>query len=164
MSKPRVIDRDLGWRQWSANFRKLSKLPKSAGAYVGVLEDAGTYDNGEEVAVVAATNEFGSPAQGIPERSFLRSTVDKNEGPYLKGLVEVAERATRLGISDPVGALREGLSDLGEVVAADVVVTIDNFSDPGNASATIEKKGGVDDPLVDTGHMRDSLRAEVRGV
>lgn len=43
---------------------------------VGVHSDAGVYESGADIAVVAAAQEFGT--EHIPSRSYLRSTVDDN--------------------------------------------------------------------------------------
>lgn len=63
--------------------KRIRKAVESAkGAYVtiGVHDDAGKYStsNAPEVAEVALWNEFGTGT--IPERSFLRSAIDGNEG------------------------------------------------------------------------------------
>lgn len=45
---------------------------------IGVHEGAGSYQGGETVAEVALWNEFGT--RTVPERSWMRSAIDENEG------------------------------------------------------------------------------------
>jgi hypothetical protein len=62
------------------NWEKLKKNFSGKGAYVsiGIHEDAGSYSKGEiSVVEVALFQEFGTTK--IPERSFIRSTVDEHE-------------------------------------------------------------------------------------
>ncbi len=47
---------------------------------VGVFNDAGS----EPRATIAMYHEFGAPAAGIPERSFIRSTVAENKSQVRK--------------------------------------------------------------------------------
>lgn len=60
-------------------FEKIIKeLQRLVDSYVtiGVHDDAGEYDDGQSVVMVALWNEFGTETS--PERSFLRSAIDKN--------------------------------------------------------------------------------------
>ncbi len=55
-------------------FREQLKRYKNAYVSVGVHEGAGSYESGVTVAEVALWNEFGT--RNIPERSWMRSTLD----------------------------------------------------------------------------------------
>jgi hypothetical protein len=58
----------------------LQNLEKIKGSYVaiGIHEGAGEYPDGPSVVEVGFWNEFGT--ETIPERSFIRSTIDGHEG------------------------------------------------------------------------------------
>lgn len=149
MSK-RVKDTDKGYGRF---LRSLGSV-KASMVLVGIRQGRETED-GQSLALIAATNEFGTADGHIPERSFLRSTVDKNRARYLRELTEVTKAA--LNGQDP----SQGLGRLGLRVVADVQMTIRNLMTPPNAPATIAKKG-VDNPLIDTGRLRQSIEYEVR--
>ncbi len=143
---------------------------------VGLPSNATPYPDGTSVAMVATVHEFGADikvtskmrgwfaAHGvhlgtsvihIPERSFLRSTVQKNQreyGQFLKtGLEKVAE-----GKLD--GAQLAEL--LGLKVQGDIQKTIQDISNPPNSGFTIRMKGSSN-PLIDTGHLAQSITFEV---
>lgn len=75
MIEPKVKIKDKGGDRLAAVHRQMDRL---TGSYVtvGVHPYAGNYPSGVPVSVIAATQEFGSPEQGIPQRSFIRATVD----------------------------------------------------------------------------------------
>ncbi len=122
---------------------------------VGVPKDAQPYpEDGTPVAMVAAAHEFGN-AQ-VPERSFLRSTFDEQQKNYIK----MASKLFKKAVDGKIDA--EQIADLiGLEAAADVVDKINAIQTPPNTDATILKKGSSN-PLVDTGHLKQSIRHEVR--
>jgi len=120
---------------------------------VGIHKTEGVHknSNGATVVEVGTYNEYGT--ERIPERSFLRSTVNRNL-PVYKGKMKDAY----LGAIRGTGMnLRAAMSFIGGDVSDDVRKTIIEFTDPPNAPSTIKAKGR-DDPLVDTGQMRDSIK------
>ena len=149
-----VIDRDMGYRDLLAAFATLADEPYVT---VGIHEDVGGYkaaDDGATVAEYATYNEFG---MGVPERSFLRSTVDQEQD-------EIAARLTQ-AITDQIDGrrpMRQGLSRLGAYTVGRVKMTIRDLDTPPNAPATIAKKDS-DNPLVDSARMRSSVDFEVHG-
>lgn len=106
---------------------------------------------------VATVNEFGSRDGRIPERSFLRSTIDRNRTAYLVKLGAAGLRALVGGRAGLVAALHR----LGLEVATDVRRTIITLRTPPNAASTVRRKGS-DNPLVDTGRLAQSVTWEVR--
>jgi hypothetical protein len=56
----------------NARIRKIKQRLAEKRVLVGVPEGAGAYEDGTQIAVIAAVNEFGSADGSIPERSFLR--------------------------------------------------------------------------------------------
>jgi hypothetical protein len=158
MAAPRVVDRDLGYRRIIRNLKQLGRLNAPA-VFVGVRSGAGESADGTPLVLIAAVNEFGSSDGHVPERSFLRSTVDENRAAYMKLLERAAGRAVDKGRS----AMRRELELVGAKVASDVQRKIVALKDPPNAPSTIAAKGSSS-PLVDTGRLRQSIDFEVRGI
>jgi len=110
---------------------------------------------------VAAVNEFGSSDGRIPERSFLRSTISKNKDKYK----ELGVKITKKLVDNPSKSLYKNLlGKLGLIAVQDVQKTIVELSEPENAESTQLKKGRslgkgkkVDNPLIDTGQLRQSI-------
>jgi len=123
------------------------------GVKVGILEGTGEHnnaDNGQTVSQIAAWNEFGTDM--IPERPFLRGTVAKYNDEYKDTLRKVVQEV--LNARDP--ASHAAIDRLALKVVADVKNTITELKDPPNADATIAAKGS-DNPLIDTGQLRQSI-------
>lgn len=157
MPKSFVKDVDKGW----AAFRKKAK-DGNARVKIGVQgEDAlkakeghdGKIELGLTVVQVATFHEFGVEGNGvnIPERSFLRATIDENRAQY-KALIRAAVRDVL------TGKLTQGraLGIIGTKVQADVIRRIDDGIAPANAPATIRAKGSSK-PLIDTGQLKQSI-------
>lgn len=169
----RFTDKGLGYDKFVKNFAEIAgkksgggpkrgadgKFEKRMpGVMVGVRADAGNDENGTSIAFIAAVNEFGSGDGHVPERSFLRSTLDENGEKYI-GQLGVA-----LGkvLSDK-SSLRKELNLIGAGAAADVQRKITAIASPANAKSTVAKKGSSN-PLIDDGQLRASIDFEVRGV
>lgn len=121
---------------------------------VGVFEDSPSRKEEITNAEIALVHEFGSPAANIPERSFLRSTVDANREAYHKAIDRVAQH--KLDGKDT----SQELDRLGMRVAADVKRTIQAGIDPPLQPETIARKGSSK-PLVDTGQLITSVSHRV---
>ncbi|WP_407651797.1 hypothetical protein [Bombella saccharophila] len=122
---------------------------------VGFFRDA-TYPDGTPVATVAAVQEFGSDR--IPARSFMRTTIAERSRQW-PCAAEAALRATRCDA-------RQALERLGAAVSNDVQQKIAAITEPPLAPSTVRqrlKKGSErpDKPLIDTGHMAQSVRYQV---
>lgn len=103
---------------------------------------------GSELVTRALANEFGT--RTIPERSFLRSTVDRNRERYGQ-LLEAASQSLPDG-----GDIEPALRRIGAIVVGDVQRTITELRQPPNAVSTIMRKGSAN-PLIDTGAMRAAI-------
>jgi hypothetical protein len=145
---------DRGWRELR---RKVIEMSAGSRVKVGVLAEAGGDkehgDDGITLIELAAIHEYGSPAAGIPERSFIRRTFsEKHE--------ELAKMQEKL-----VGAIVEGKMDvrraleiLGQWGAAEIKKTVKSgpHIPPPLEPSTVRRKGS-DRPLVDTGLMINSV-------
>jgi hypothetical protein len=135
--------------------RKLAQIARnlssSAEVRVGFLDNA-TYPDGTSVALVATVQEFGSPVNGIPPRPFFRNMIaDKSPG-WPKAL-------EKLLVANGYDA-KIALGQMGAGIAGQLRQSIVDTNSPPNAPSTIAKKGSSK-PLVDTGHMLQSIDFEV---
>jgi len=129
---------------------------------VGVLASTGggqTHDSksGLSTIEIAAVHEFGSPAAGIPERSFIRRTMTEKKPEIDKAIEKLAAQIVN-GSLDP----EKAFAVLGQLGAAEVKKTITEGSGvpPPLQSETIARKGSSR-PLVDTGRLLGSIGYEV---
>lgn len=126
-------------------------VKKAAKLRVGFLEGA-TYPDGTSVALVAAVQEFGAPSRGIPPRPFFRNMIAEKSAEW-------PEAAARLLEANDYDA-EKTLGQVGEGIAGQLRQSIVDTNDPPLAQATARQKG-FDKPLVDTGHMLNSIDFEV---
>ena len=140
--------KDFGWD------KLIKAVRATAGRHdvsVGVFADGPARAGGEASNVtIALVHEFGSPAMNIPERSYLRSTVDKNRAKYHAEIKRIAA-----GVLDGKSDV-QALNLLGMRGAADVKATIREGIDPPLKPETIARKGSSL-PLVDTGQLINSI-------
>lgn len=135
---------------------------------VGWFESA-KYPSGAPVAGVAMVQEYGSATQGIPPRSFFRTTAADKQGEW-KQVAEQVSRRVIHGEMQP-SAVVEALALKGE---GDVRAKISEITDPPLKDATIEarkrrnakgRKDGKGEasskPLVDSGLMLATLTSQV---
>ena len=141
--------------------------------YRKVLKDLGTVDDSGitvgfhakdverddsefNVAEIAAVNEFGSDDGTIPERSFIRSTVDDNSRKYRKFIRDTFSLVL-IGKISP----KTALDRIGIRIRDDIKRKIVTLSQPANEASTIAAKGSAN-PLVDTGTMIKRVKHESR--
>jgi hypothetical protein len=132
---------------------------------VGFFETS-KYEDGTPVAYVAVIQEFGAPEQGIPPRSFMRSTVEAKQGDWK----EIARRGAN--------AMLEGnatgetvLEAIGLKAAGDIRRTISQITTPALAPATVAARrnaradkqttGALTKPLVDSGTLINAVQSTV---
>ena len=123
-------------------------VPKSKGAKIHDESDI-------SIATVAMVNEFGSPARGIPERSFVRSTVQAEE----KNIKKLFQQETKKVIA-VTQTTKNMMGLVGEYTSGQIKKTIVALKTPANADSTVASKGSSN-PLVDTGQLLQSITYEV---
>ena len=180
-----VLDIDLGWKNLLKELRGLSKKEIKAGIQGGKTKD-GTAD----LVTVATVQEFGAMifqhpkvkkdgsfanngrfakkskanfssthrSMGrliiIPERSFIRATFDEKSD-------EIGERAESAVTAIINGAdVSKALARTGQYIEGEIKRKIGSGPFTPNSPATIRKKKSSK-PLIDTGHMRQSVRYEI---
>ena len=141
-----------GGNKLEAALAEISKnVTKKATLSVGFMGGA-TYPNGTLVALVAAIQEFGAPARNIPPRPFFRNMIaSKSEewGPALGQLL----------VNNDYNSDRS-LSTLGLGIEGQLKQSIVDTNSPPLAPSTVARKGN-DKPLIDTGHMLNSITSKV---
>jgi len=142
-----VQDIDRGWN------RIKREVQKSGGVKVGVMGDAGTSDEGADMLLIAAVNEFGSADGRVPERSYIRAGFDKNRSKLRNTAAALWGR-----VLDGDMDQRQALGLLGETHQDQVQKFLTALSAPPNAASTIARKRGSANPLIDTGRLRSSIR------
>lgn len=118
---------------------------------VGFLEGS-TYPDGTPTAMVAAIQNFGAPARGIPPRPFFSNMIVDCSPQWGDELAKVLKAANLNG------AL--ALSRMGERIAGQLRESINQTNAPPLSPLTVARKG-FDKALIDTGHMWNSIAYEV---
>ncbi len=146
-----------------AHIEKLFRESKKE-VVVGVMGSEASADHGGLTNIQIATfHEFGT--EKIPERSFLRATLDEKRAELSKIAVQELGAVIK-GERDLVTALRR----FGLRIETAVRDRIRAGIAPGLKDSTIQakkKKGapiGANVPLIDTGQLIQSIRSEVRDV
>jgi hypothetical protein len=146
-----VIVKDRGWQKILNLATKLDR----AYVKVGVLK-GDQVSSGFTLVELAATHEFGSPAAGIPERSFIRRTFQEKQSETAAVISKLARQVITDGM--PV---ERALNRLGAWGAAQVKNMITRGSiRPPLMPSTIARKGS-NRPLIDTGRLVGALIWEV---
>lgn len=136
-------------------FEKLAERLAAAdgvGVVFGVMPEA--HPSGMPADELAAIHRRGTRDGKIPARDFMQVALDEVSVAGRRLLRQVSRDLLR-GRSP-----RRTLEKLREVCEEAVVRAIDTFHTPPNAPATIRHKGR-NDPLVNTGAMRDAAGAEI---
>lgn len=143
-----------------------SKAAQESHVKVGIIAKKGgnqpAADGGITMIELAAIHEFGSPAAGIPQRSFIRSTFARDD--VRKHMGELTGKLVTKVIHGM--KLQTALGLLGAWGVSQIKSTIKERQTTGpepqrNADATIARKGS-DLPLVDTGRLLNALAWLVR--
>lgn len=143
-------ERDLGLNKLKLTIQQLSSKPS---VKVGVVGEQASEDRGGiTLSELAAVHEYGSPKRGIPERSFIRSTLDAKKALITKELGKglgniLSGTTTSLAV----------LQGLGDTIAHEVQSRIDRGLAP---PLKDPHKSGFR-PLIDTGDLVLSIGSEV---
>ena len=128
-----------------------TRLGRGGTLRVGFLEKA-TYPDGTPVAMVAAIQDFGAPAVGIPPRPFFRNMVAAKQAGW-PDAIEQNLIATDYDVD-------KTLARVGEGIAGQLKQSIVDTNEPPLKPATIRRKG-FDKPLIDTSVMINSVDYEI---
>lgn len=166
MSKPLIKSHAKTFvtdKGWDKAMKEIGKARAGSFVQVGIQsEDAQEDRGGITLAQMAAVHEFGTDKAGpnkditIPERSFIRSTMDEQRR-------DLNAMTDRLSVQVMLGQfnMRKMLELLGLFIGSKIQRKITVLRDPENAPSTIAQKGSSN-PLIDTGRMRASIRHKVK--
>jgi hypothetical protein len=137
----------------------LERIGKGADSYVsvGVHEGAGSYPDGQSVVEVALWNEYGT--RTVPERSFLRSTVDENIPLLNQWREEMIKKVLHEGWT-----VHKALEAIGFRIQVLIQNKIKSNVPPPNAPSTVDAKnahGVAPNTLIDTGLLLRSITYQV---
>jgi hypothetical protein len=130
----------------------MEKAGKAGVLRVGFLEGS-TYPDGTSVPMVAAIQNFGAPAAGIPPRPFFSNMVREKSPKWGESLGNLA-KANDYDID-------RTLEQMGEGIKSQLQASIRDFDSVPLAAETAARKG-FDKQLIDTGHMQNSVGFEVK--
>lgn len=119
---------------------------------IGVPQGAGRYKDGVHTATVAAVHEFGSADGRVPERSFLRATLNN-----MRDLILKLYRKRFADVIDGGLSMTHVQGEVGQLMEGAVTEYISTSIPPPNSKKTIAKKKS-DTTLIDTGHLKQSIR------
>jgi hypothetical protein len=131
-------------------FDKLSRM-QSIQVRVGFSSDK-VYPDGNQVAQVAADNEFGDSNR--PPRPFMRQSFENHKDRLENACMHLQ------GVVTDGGDLNAALDETGEFLVGLVQEEIVEGGFAPNAPYTIARKGSSQ-PLIDTGHMRQSVGYQI---
>ena len=157
-----VKDIDHGMK----DIRQLVKKIRNTNIKVGVFADAVNNKSSgkskskaaktEYVADYAIANEYGHG--NIPERSFIRSTVEEQESKWSNLMSDVLLKTTRGNSGD----IKSEIYKVGAIARSDIIAKIDSNINPPNSPATIARKGAQKNKtLIDSGVLRTSIEARI---
>ncbi len=157
-----VEDRDFGYRGFVRTFGRLGQPAVDVGIHP---EDGAREVDGITVAGYATVNEFGSADGHTPERSFMRATFDEHDGYATEMTDAIGKMIDEIVITRGGGrgarVLDRELGKLGAVAAGDIRTKIRDLRDPPNAPSTLARKFPGDNPLIDSGRMRQAISFRV---
>lgn len=164
--------------------RKIAKgIEKGKGAHVGFLEGS-TYPDGTSVPMVAAIQNYGAPAAGIPARPYFTDMVKEKSPDWGESLGKLmkdhgynAEQALDVMAQGIKEQLQDAIVDTNSPALSQVtlmlrkmrsedqglVVTGKTVGEAARRVAEGESTAGVNTkPLADTNHMKSSVGYEVK--
>lgn len=137
------------------SMRKIADEPKLVG--VGFPENIPYPDEeGTNLIMVAATNEFGSADGRVPERSFLRAGLNEKKAK----IKSIWKKKLAKQVLEGTMAPEKALGIIGLWAQTVVQSKIRDLHTPANSPRTIKEKGSSN-PLIRDGHMIQSVRFEV---
>lgn len=150
----KIVEKDHGMRKLMAQVKDLEGDPH---VRVGIFTDGkGGQTHDEESGLsnveLAIIHEFGAPEAGIPERSFIRSTFDKEKTALRQDLKVLLKKVLENKLS-----ARAMFDLLGQRLVAAIQRRVRGEGIPPPLQpATIAAKGSSR-PLIDTGRMMAAL-------
>lgn len=137
---------------------KLMKRIKASQIKVGLPKSTSAKmhkDSDLSIAAIGAIHEFGSSDGKIPERSFIRTTIQAKR----KDIKKLFHTETKKVIAG-TQSVDKMMGKIGVLTSGAIQKTIVDLTDPANAPSTVSAKGSSN-PLIDSGQMRQSVTWEL---
>lgn len=115
-------------------------------------EDSGEITNAE----LGIIHEWGAPEKGIPERSFMRSTMSEE----MENLGRLSKTQIALCLEGNISP-HDVFATIGAYLQGKIVDKITDGEFVPNNEKTVKHKGSSK-PLIDTGQLRGAITYEVR--
>lgn len=167
---PIITDDSSGMERLERELGRMARVSVTVGVHGedGERDDGGRLTNVQ----VAAVHEFGAPSVGIPERSFIRSTLDAERSGILRDMSDALDRVLQ---GAPV---EQEVERVGIYTESRIREAIREGIRPGTTIETTQRKrakasqkqrsesrwSGVETALIDTGQMIQSIASKVEGV
>lgn len=136
-------------KKYMAELKKLQQTE----IHVGFQSGEAPYEDGADLAEIAAYNEYGT--SDMPARPFMQQSWENHEAE-LKQVCQQANNIIAKG-----GSAEEACKVIGVAGVGFIQQEIVEGQFEPNAASTIAKKGSAQ-PLIDTGHMRQSVKYVVK--
>lgn len=147
-----IIEKDLGLNRILDQIKYLDGHCIETG-FDEVSSNIVYEESGERLGDIAHKNEYGI---GVPERSFMRVTIERNQNEYLRLNENLLSEIYQGNLS-----VNSSMKKVGDEVKENMKSAIVEFDTPRNAPATIQKKG-FDAPLIHTGLMLREINSKVK--
>lgn len=125
------------------------QLGRGGAVKIGYLANS-TYPDGTSVALVGALNEWGTSR--MPARPAIRNMIRSKSADWPTSLAAILQHNHN---DVPLS-----LQLLGEGIKGQWQASIRDLTDPPLAPSTVKRKG-FSKPLIDTGHLLNSVAVEV---
>lgn len=136
-------------KKYMAELKKLQKME----IHVGFQSGESPYEGGADLAEIAAYNEYGT--SDMPARPFMQQSWENHEAD-LKKVCQQANNIIANGGTAEEACKVIGVAGVGFIQQG----IVEGVFEP-NAPSTVAKKGSAQ-PLIDTGHMRQSVNYVVK--
>jgi len=135
--------------------KEMAKLDKKPFVKIGIQgKSAAEVKTGTDVSLVlvATAHEYGIPSRGIPERSYIRKTVNENQSKYDQLAAQLKDK-----IMDASQGFttEKALNLIGMTVQSDIQKTIQGNNAGLNGPTPLKYRDGT--PLFDTGQLNRSI-------
>lgn len=148
--KSKVIRKDINLSRILKNIDDMDHVQSKVGFPKEAGVASGEQSQMSEVATIAVYNEFGT--KRIPPRPALQTSFIVNKN----GIKERLRKEAANIVKGRQNALI-GIGRVGAWLTAQTKKTYRSWSTPPNALSTMRQKKGVNNPLIDTGQMVNTI-------
>lgn len=160
----KLTSKDRGLKKITSNLTKTKELSV---VKIGIIDGGKTHEDDDSdepltIGAIGTVHEFGTDDGKIPERSFIRATIEEHRAD----IVEFQNKLYKKVILGQM-ELPQALGLLGEKVKSLIIAALDKGIEPALSIFTLlnrmKRTGGVysDKPLVDSGQLKQSITYKV---